>query len=224
MPCISPNHELCTLSSPLQTMKNVTWFNVPDNDDDMSSATRCQTMWSKLSPRARHVAAKFVWVVSTARNAIVVITCALIAYGCDPILPEEQSRNTTFILTGNIEAGLPDFKPPPFSVDKNDTIHETSDIMGHSAAGFVTHDNHAITASPNTTLVNNATARMVEELTGHVGFLGMVSELGSAIIIIPLIIILENVAIAKAFGRYKIYGAVYLTLLRFIKCLLFIRI
>jgi hypothetical protein len=34
-------------------------------------------------------------------------------------------------------------------------------------------------------------------------FGGMISELGSAIAIIPLLGILENVAIAKAFGEFK---------------------
>ena len=33
---------------------------------------------------------------------------------------------------------------------------------------------------------------------------GMISQLGSAIIIIPLIAILESVAIAKAFGKHRI--------------------
>ena len=33
-------------------------------------------------------------------------------------------------------------------------------------------------------------------------FAGMLKELGSALIIIPLIAILENVAIAKAFGEF----------------------
>ena len=35
-------------------------------------------------------------------------------------------------------------------------------------------------------------------------FKGMISQLGSAIIIIPLIAILESVAIAKAFGRHNL--------------------
>ena len=139
-------------------MKNVSWFNVPD--DDMSSATKCQTLCSRISPRGRQILTKIIWVVSTARNAVIVVVCALMAYGFDPVLPEEQEdlRNTTFILTGNIEAGLPPFQPPPFSFNNTDTGE-------------------------------------------HMGFVGMVSELGAAIIIIPLVAILENVAIAKAFGR-----------------------
>ena len=149
-------------------MKNVSWFNVPD---ETSSATKCQTLCSRLSPRARMILSKLVWVTSTARNAVVVIVCALMAYGFDPVLPEEKShlRNTTFILTGNIQTGIPSFQPPPFSVPVN-------------------------ASDPD---------------SGHTQFVGMVSELGSAIIIIPLLVILENVAIAKAFGMRLLIKFIY---------------
>ena len=80
------------------------------------------------------------------------------AFGFDPDLPDGKSRNTTFILTGNIEAGLPKFEPPPFSF--NDT-----------QAGKI-YD-----------------------------FGAMVTELGPAVVILPLLAILENVAIAKAFCK-----------------------
>ena len=97
--------------------------------------------------------------MATGRNAVIVIACAIIAYAFDPVLPEDrETRNTTFILTGNIESGLPPFQPPPFSVNDTQTGNVTS-------------------------------------------FGGMISELGSAIAIIPLLGILENVAIAKAFGK-----------------------
>lgn len=44
---------------------------------------------------------------------------------------------------------------------------------------------------------------MNDTQTGNVtSFGGMISELGSAIAIIPLLGILENVAIAKAFGKF----------------------
>jgi hypothetical protein len=77
------------------------------------------------------------------------------------LLGDEETRNTTFILTGNIESGLPPFQPPPFSLNDTETGNVTS-------------------------------------------FGGMISELGSAIAIIPLLGILENVAIAKAFGNLTI--------------------
>jgi len=117
-----------------------------------------------LPPAGRKICGKIVWVLATGRNAVVVIACAIIAYAFDPVLPEDkETRNTTFILTGNIESGL----PPPFSVNDTQTGNVTS-------------------------------------------FGGMISELGSAIAIIPLLGILENVAIAKAFG--KIALSLYLEL------------
>ena len=160
-------------------MKNVSWFDVPD---DMSTATKCQTVCSSLSPKGRMILSKAVWVISTARNAVVVVVCALMAYGFDPVLPDGDSdltasnldhmedthkmtvtHNTTFILTGNIQRGLPAFQAPPFSTNVTD---------GHGVFHYTP-------------------------------FSEMVGNLGSAIIILPLIIILENVAIAKAFGKWN---------------------
>ena len=137
-------------------MKNVTWFEAPENED---STTLCQNVFGRLPGKVRFGLSKTVWILSTARNAVVVVICALMAYGFDPVLPEgkDSSRNTTFILTGNIKAGLPPFAPPPFS----------------------------------TTGANGT----------YIGFGEMVHDLGSALIIIPLIAILENIAIAKAFGK-----------------------
>ena len=88
------------------------------------------------------------------------------AYGCDPELPE--GRNGTFILTGEIDGGLPPFELPDFTYDYNETL-----------------------PSGNSTEI-------------HLDFSGMVKELGSAILIIPLITILESVAIAKSFCEYSI--------------------
>jgi MFS superfamily sulfate permease-like transporter len=141
----------------LQALKNVNWF-----DRSPDTPSMCQNICLSIrggSEPTRRCLSSTVWVLSTARNAIVVVICTLMAYGFDPMLPEEATRNTTFILTGNIKAGLPAFELPTFSF--NDTE------------------------------------------TGHMlDFGGMVSELGSAIVIIPLIAILENVAIAKAFCKY----------------------
>ena len=140
-------------------LNNVTWFHPVDEG---RPATRCQNFWRRLLPPAgRKVLGKAVWLLATARNAVVVVVCAAIARAYDPVLPDTDgnkvNRNTTFILTGNIESGLPPFQPPPFSL--NDT-----------------------------------------ETGRPINFVGMISELGSAVAIIPLLGILENVAIAKAFG------------------------
>ena len=132
------------------------WFEKV-SDDPTTSQKCCSPLYCG-SDVMRQVLSKTLWVISTARNAIVVIACTIAAYCIDPDLPEEPTRNTTFILTGNIESGLPPFQLPPFSY--------------------------------NDTKVNKV-----------LDFGGMVKELGPALIIIPLLAILENVAIAKAFGK-----------------------
>ena len=114
-----------------------------------------QTFCSKLygsSEKARKFLKTACWVIGTARNAIIVILCTLLAYSLDPEIPEDK-RAATFILTGNIDAGVPSFKVPPFS------------FKGQS-------------------------------------FSEMVSALGPATIILPMIAILENVAMAKAFCKF----------------------
>jgi len=74
-------------------------------------------------------------------------------------LTTEHQRDTMFVLTGNIEAGLPSFQLPPFSMNNTQTGQAIS-------------------------------------------FKGMMTELGSGIITIPLIAILESVAIAKSLGNF----------------------
>jgi len=94
------------------------------------------------------------WLLATARNALLVLLSSLAAYYA------HQNGNMPFILTGNVKPGLPEFGPPPF---------ETS------------------YPSANGTVV-------------EMGFFDMVSELGSSIALVPIIAVLGNVAISKAFG------------------------
>lgn len=103
----------------------------------------------KPSSRQRFIN-KILWLVSTARNAIVVIVCSTIAYKM------ESSSGSPFILTGPVRSGLPHFGLPPFS-----------------------------------TQVNNRTLSFTE----------MCTELGPAILLVPIIGVLGNVAIAKAFAN-----------------------
>ncbi|KAK7870317.1 hypothetical protein R5R35_003707 [Gryllus longicercus] len=89
------------------------------------------------------------WFISTARNAMVVVTCAAIAYAL------EAQGTLPFMLAGHIDAGLPVVSPPPF---------ETS--------------------------WSNRTYTFPE----------MVARLGSGVAVVPVVAILGNVAIAKAFA------------------------
>ena len=82
----------------------------------------------------------------------------------------KEYRNTgnyscTFMLTGDIDGGIPNFQLPFFSIPANET--------GHG------------------------------EPAEDIGFGEMVQELGAAIIIIPIIAILESIAIAKAFCKFQ---------------------
>ena len=74
---------------------------------------------------------------------------------------EHGNYSCTFMLTGDIDGGVPNFQPPPFSIPAN-------------ASGLGLDE---------------------------IGFGEMVKELGAAIIIIPIIAILESIAIAKAFCK-----------------------
>lgn len=135
------------------------WFAV-DHQGSSLEETSCQSLCSKLygsSENTRKILKTTCWVIGTARNAIIVILCTLLAYILDPELPTDK-RKATFILTGDIDAGVPQFQVPSFNF--TDT-----------------------------------------EQNKNVSFGGMISELGPAVIILPLIAILENVAIAKAFCK-----------------------
>ncbi|XP_066587709.1 sodium-independent sulfate anion transporter-like [Prorops nasuta] len=99
----------------------------------------------------QRVAMKIIWLVSTARNAIIVTFCSIIAYNM-----ESEKSSSPFILTGPVRSGLPPFGLPPFSTTQN-----------------------------NQTL----------------GFTEMCSQLGPAIVLVPIIGVLGNVAIAKAFSN-----------------------
>jgi solute carrier family 26 (sodium-independent sulfate anion transporter), member 11 len=93
------------------------------------------------------------WLISTARNAILVIFSSFAAYHF------YQMGHQPFILTGKVKSGLPGFSLPPFETHK---------------------------------MVGNETVKME--------FPDMISELGVSIILVPIIAVLGNVAISKAFG------------------------
>jgi sodium-independent sulfate anion transporter 11 len=142
-----------------KVLATVNWF---DPLDSNQPAKPCQAFWHRhLSPTGIKICGKILWILTSARNVVIVVICTGISYACNPKLPKlpEDQRNTTFILTGSIGSGLPPFQPPPFSMK------------------------------------NTQTGQVIP-------FKDMLAELGSGIIIIPLIAILESVAIAKSFGNF----------------------
>ncbi|XP_022178519.1 sodium-independent sulfate anion transporter-like [Myzus persicae] len=97
-----------------------------------------------------------IWLISTARNIIVVVFCAALGY------MYKEHGNLPFKLSSHVESGLPSFRPPPFE-----------------------------------SRVGNETYNFVE----------MASKLGSGILVVPLLSILENISLAKFFADGKTVDA-----------------
>ncbi|XP_014215254.1 sodium-independent sulfate anion transporter-like [Copidosoma floridanum] len=96
---------------------------------------------------------KFLWFISTARNILVVVSCAVACY-----LLEQHLGSSPVVLTGHVKQGLPGIEPPPFSARVgNETLH----------------------------------------------FFDMLGAMGSGCLVVPLLSILETIAIAKAFPDDK---------------------
>lgn len=115
--------------------------------DEESNPTPYQTAFNKT-----------VWLISTARNAILVIVCGFISYSfC-------LNGPPPFKVIGDIPQGMPDIKIPPFGFEE---------VVNATTGETITHT-----------------------------FWEMVSELGSGIIVVPLITLLESIAVCKAFGKY----------------------
>lgn len=102
------------------------------------------------------VANRVLWLVCTARNIIVVLVSAALAYYFK--LHDSQP----FLLLGYVKPGLPPVEPPPFSA-----------TVGNSTYSFV----------------------------------DVTTTIGSGFLIVPIFIILENMAIAKAFAQGKTVDA-----------------
>nr|CAH7755569.1 unnamed protein product [Callosobruchus chinensis] len=94
------------------------------------------------------------WLIGTARNAILVVVCGFLGYSF------HQNGAIPFKVIGVVPQGLPDVKLPPFGYERE---------------------------------INGTIARTT--------FFDMVTQLGSGIIVVPLIGILENIAVCKAFCK-----------------------
>ncbi|XP_024942020.1 sodium-independent sulfate anion transporter isoform X2 [Cephus cinctus] len=96
---------------------------------------------------------KFLWLLSTARNILVVVICGLISWFLTSHL-----GSSPVILTGDVKQGLPPLKLPPFQSQ-----------IGNQTYGFV----------------------------------DTVSALGSGCLVIPILSLLESIAIVKVFSEGK---------------------
>lgn len=102
---------------------------------------------------------KSIWLIGTARNAILVILTGMISY----LL--HQSAQGELQIIGDIPPGMPEFQVPSFSIPPK---------------------------------VNETTGEIIQN--GE-SFTEIVSQMGSSLIVIPLIALLENISVCKAFGK-----------------------
>ncbi|XP_038113609.1 sodium-independent sulfate anion transporter [Culex quinquefasciatus] len=109
-----------------------------------------------LKSRKHRIINKFMWLIGTSRNAILVVVCGAIGYVF------QSSAQAPFKLIGEIPPGMPSFQAPLFSL----TANENSSGRAES-------------------------------------FSEIVSGLGSGLIVVPLIALMENIAICKAFSNGK---------------------
>lgn len=121
----------------------------------------------KIGPKEDHLKSNFhkfinktIWLIGTARNAILVILTGMISY-----LLHRTAQGELQVI-GKIPAGMPAFQVPQFSIPE---------------------------------VVNETTGEILQK--GE-SFTEIVSQMGSSLIVIPLIALLENISVCKAFGKF----------------------
>ncbi|XP_070580310.1 sodium-independent sulfate anion transporter-like [Ptychodera flava] len=176
----------------------------------------------KAETTGQKVLYKTIWLLGTARNAVIVIIAASIAYAM------VKSGKSSLRLVGHVPAGLPPFEPPlpPYerelppdgSSGSVEHMNSTVTVMPHLDHGKQLY--YSLNASFNASdevLLGNAT----EVLSGNATELPdlesggyeknylpigeVIADLNVGLAIIPLIGFLESVAIAKGFGRKNKY-------------------
>lgn len=78
----------------------------------------------------RQIVTKSVWLISTARNIIVVIVCAVMCF-----LLEKHLGESPVILTGHVKQGLPEFRLPPFEARVGNETYTFIDMISALGTG-----------------------------------------------------------------------------------------
>ncbi|CAI6349866.1 unnamed protein product [Macrosiphum euphorbiae] len=103
---------------------------------------------------------KSFWLIGSIRNSIIVISCTVMSYMF--ISAQDESFKLPYKIIGTIPAGLPEFRLPQFTMQRN---NET------------------------------------------IGFFDIMSTMKSNVVVLPLIGLLENISICKAFANGKTVDA-----------------
>jgi sodium-independent sulfate anion transporter 11 len=85
---------------------------------------------TKVPSQLQQVVTKLLWLISTARNIIVVIVCAVMCW-----LLEEHLGESPVILTGHVKQGLPEFHLPPFESQVGNETYTFIDMISSLGTG-----------------------------------------------------------------------------------------
>nr|XP_034193155.1 sodium-independent sulfate anion transporter-like isoform X3 [Osmia lignaria] len=85
---------------------------------------------AKVPSKARAFMQKSLWLLSTARNILVVLVCAVMCW-----LLESHLGFSPVSLTGHVKQGLPEFRPPPFQTYHNNETYNFIDMVSALGSG-----------------------------------------------------------------------------------------
>ncbi|EFN77149.1 sodium-independent sulfate anion transporter [Harpegnathos saltator] len=85
---------------------------------------------TKVPSQLQRAIAKLLWLISSARNIIVVIICGIMAW-----LLEIHLGESPVILTGPVKQGLPEFRLPPFEAHVGNETYTFLDMLSSLGSG-----------------------------------------------------------------------------------------
>ncbi|KAK9883788.1 hypothetical protein WA026_001983 [Henosepilachna vigintioctopunctata] len=144
---------------------------------------------------------KSIWLISTARNILVVCVTAGLAYYF------EMNGSHPFRLTGYIKPGLPDIKLPPFEVQMGNTTRHFGEVTSTLGSGILVVPLFAI-------LENIALAKVFAEgksidATQEMLAIGMCNIASSFVQSMPVTGALSRGAVNNASGVKSTFGGIY---------------
>ncbi|XP_076302565.1 sodium-independent sulfate anion transporter-like [Lasioglossum baleicum] len=85
---------------------------------------------AKMSSKVQVVMQKSLWLLSTARNILVVLVCGVICW-----LLESHLGSSPVRLTGHVKQGLPEFRLPPFQTYHKNETYDFVDMVSALGSG-----------------------------------------------------------------------------------------
>ncbi|GAB1860455.1 Sodium-independent sulfate anion transporter [Camponotus japonicus] len=85
---------------------------------------------TKVPSQLQQVITKLLWLISTSRNIIIVIVCAVMCW-----LFEKHLGESPVILTGHVKQGLPEFRLPPFEAQVGNETYTFIDMVSSLGTG-----------------------------------------------------------------------------------------